>query len=132
MAWLVMAGTVLGGLYAWITGRSKRAAQEASAAWKSRAEHNDVRAEAAEAAVDKQVGLAKERQQSLEKEIRVETQARVDRGDPGARNRVLEAIRADRDAKAHREAGRSAAVPDGAASGSRPNRGVDPKLRGGN
>jgi hypothetical protein len=113
---------IAGWFSAWRSGVAKAAGAEAVA------EHNDQRADAAEAVTDQVTATATERQGSLEERIRHDAQARVDAGDPTARNRLLEKLAAR--AEADRSAGGAAAVPDGAAGGGRTDPARDPKVRG--
>jgi hypothetical protein len=127
-AWVAIAVTALGGLYAWFTGRAKRAAQVAADAWRARAEHNDRRADAAEDVIDQQLEQSTETQRDLEERARATAQDRIDHADPGARRRVQDRWAAA--AEADRAAREVAALRARAATqpGTGPARG--PALRG--
>lgn len=99
--------------------------------WKERSAHETGRADGAEEALDRFDTLATARQEALEKELSEQAQNRIDRGDPGARGRVLSRWHqaAERARTTSGEIDRPASVRDaeGAAAGTDP--AVDPERR---
>jgi hypothetical protein len=113
VGWLVAAGAAVVAFLAWLAGRRKSERDQARAA----AEHNDQRADAAEAAVDQVVAGATERQLQLETERRNDAQARIDTGsDGGAFDRMQERWHAR--AEAERAVGRASTLRHRGAAGS--------------